>query len=393
MENISVHLQQFVVESLHPKTLAGRQISINEFDKWQYYIRREIGKLSDETFSVAFQKGSRKVDYVKELFQVLTELSNTVNGYLMRYSKLWREHAMAQEIRLNYLLTCNLLENFLDKLYKKYPEVVGSQPYSDFMVFEIKSTLKSQLKALKFRLTVQEISPDLVVVIVTGIEHLINRRLINRDITAYLKKLVNSLMTKPWPNSDQLVDHLISNDFNLPEFFLFCVDGWARRLTTLDGLHEQREMLLNSKSHLFDLSLSNGYKFPGHKERLYNELNGFLSEKYAIVKERIKISRQLAYGQDQNPKAKRTLINLSVAQFGLFIRMQIEKGLLAKENVGELFAFFARHFYTPNTDFISAESLQKKSSDVEHATARKMKSYLISMLNWLNTNYNLSNYN
>ena len=89
----------------------------------------------------------------------------------------------------------------------------------------------------------------------------------------------------------------------------------------------------------------------------------------------------------------RFLMNLPVPQFGLFIRMQIEKGLLPKENVGDLFSFFAQHFYTPNTLFMSADSLQKKSTDVEFSTAQKMKGQLIGMLNWLNSNFNLSNYN
>jgi hypothetical protein len=73
--------------------------------------------------------------------------------------------------------------------------------------------------------------------------------------------------------------------------------------------------------------------------------------------------------------------------------MQIEKGILVKENLGDLFKFFATHFYTPNAEYISADSLQKKSTDVEFATAQKLKGQLIGMLNWLNTNFNLSNYN
>lgn len=88
----------------------------------------------------------------------------------------------------------------------------------------------------------------------------------------------------------------------------------------------------------------------------------------------------------------RLKVNMPVAQFGLFIRVQIEKGLLLKENIGELFNFFAAHFYTPQTMFISPESLRKKSTDVEFSTAQKLKAHLIAMLNWLNENYNLSNY-
>jgi len=204
---------------------------------------------------------------------------------------------------------------------------------------------------------------------------------------------MTDIPNKNFSNSGALIDYMIINDFNLPEFFLFCADTWSAQLTTLDGLLQQKEMLLNTKSHLFDLTLSRGMKFPFTKQRFYNELNKFLSEKYSLVKERLKISQQYETNEDLRPRAKRVLINLSVAQLGLFIRLQVEKGILAKDHIGELFAFFARNFYTPNTDFISAESLQKKSSDVEHATAVKLKAHLIAMLNWLNSHYNLSNYN
>jgi hypothetical protein len=201
------------------------------------------------------------------------------------------------------------------------------------------------------------------------------------------------IIKHPFRSSQDFIDYLIINDFNLPEFFLFCVDTWSKRLIEMDGLFEQREMLLDVKSHLFDISLAYGLKFPFTHDRLYNELNKFLTEKYALVKEKLKISRQFALVDGQNSRAKRIMVNLSVAQLGLFIRVQVEKGILMKEHIGELFAFYARHFYTPNTNFISPESLQKKSSDVEHATAIKLKAQLISMINWINTNYNLSNFN
>lgn len=107
----------------------------------------------------------------------------------------------------------------------------------------------------------------------------------------------------------------------------------------------------------------------------------------------MKVRRQVIRDSERSNNAARVLINMPVAQFGLFIRMQVEKGLLVREHLGDLFTFFATHFYTPNTLYISADSLQKKSTDVEFGTAKKVKGHLIEMLNWLNTNYNLSNYN
>ncbi|MEB0261964.1 MULTISPECIES: hypothetical protein [unclassified Mucilaginibacter] len=163
-------------------------------------------------------------------------------------------------------------------------------------------------------------------------------------------------------------------------------------MAEIQGLHEQKEMLLIERNKLYDLHLNKERTFPGSSE-LYHDLDNFLNEKHNFVKELVKLRREAVSDLEAAKAGARFQINLPVPQFGLFIRMQIEKGLLVKENIGELFGFFATHFYTANAPFISAESLQKKSTDVEFSTAQKMKGHLIGMLNWLNANYNLSNYN
>jgi len=164
-------------------------------------------------------------------------------------------------------------------------------------------------------------------------------------------------------------------------------------LEDIPGLHEQREMLLLEKDRLYNLFIEKGLVMPFNKRSLFFELDEFLNEKYSVAKQMVKLTRKLIQDNEKAKAGTRFLINLPVSQFGLFIRIQIEKGLLVKENIGDLFKFFATHFYTPNTLFISADSLQKKSTDVEFATAQKLKAQLIAMLNWLNINYNLSNYN
>lgn len=122
------------------------------------------------------------------------------------------------------------------------------------------------------------------------------------------------------------------------------------------------------------------------------QFKAFLSQKKRSLKEVINL-RRVIIEDEQGAKTKgRLKVFLSVPQLSLFIRVLIEKGLLPKENIGELFNFFATHFSTPQTSFISAESLRKKSTDVEFSTAQKLKGHLIGMLNWLNENYNLSNY-
>ncbi|MDR6943692.1 hypothetical protein [Mucilaginibacter pocheonensis] len=392
MKNVSVQLQQFVKESLHPNTIAGQSLTDGEFDKWKNFIISAIKELSNKTLKSAFASNERKTD-TAELMIFVTDLSDTISEYLTRHTKVWQKNPMATRIRQSYLSTCGLFEEFLDQLAKRFPKIAAQTPYSHYAVFRIKQELRLLTATASLHLQRQEIDSNIIAMLTKGFNHLINQRVLKRADDVYVRKLVELMMKKQFSNSEQAIDFLIIHDFNLPDFFLFCLELWGDRISDQDGLLEQKEKLLDLKSHLFDLSVTSGLKSPWEKHRIYNELNKFLSEKYFLVKERLKISFQSISDEHYQPRGKRMLVNLSVAQLGLFLRLLVEKGVLAKEHIGELFAFFAKNFYTPNTDFISPESLQKKSSVVEHATAQKLKAILISMLNWLNTNYNLSNYN
>lgn len=392
MKNISVRLQQFVKESLHPNAIVRQSMTDGEFEKWNDFIKNSIGELSRNAFKSAINTNERKIN-VFELINLVTDLSNTINEYLTKYAKVWQKNPMATRVRQCYLSTCGSLEDLLDILAKRFPKIATETAYSNYSIFRVKQELRVLAVAASQHLQGQAVDLTTTSLFSDGLNFLINQRNLKRGDDHYIRKLVEVMVKKQFTESTQVIDFLIANDFNLPDFFLFCLEQWNAILTEQDGLIEQKQKLLDLKSHLYDLSISFGLKSPWDKHRLYDELNNFLSEKYTLVKERLKISRQLLEAERYRPNAKRVLINLSVAQLGLFLRMQVEKGILAKEHIGELFAFYARHFYTPNTDFISPESLQKKSSVVEHATARKLKALLISMLNWLNTNYNLSNYN
>src|SRR5690606_19647582 len=127
-------------------------------------------------------------------------------------------------------------------------------------------------------------------------------------------------------------------------------------------------------------------------ESIRKQLRIFYREKKSYIQQRIRLRRSEIRDRQLGEETERLQVNLPVAQFGLFIRLFMEKGLLQKEDVGKTFAYYAKHFRTPKTSFISAESLQKKSTDVEFTTAKKMKGHLIGMVNWLNKHYNTTNH-
>jgi hypothetical protein len=393
MNFISIQLQQFVSDSINPLKLAGQQIPTEEFTKWKSFLSTEAAaiRLLVQNYSFTHQDKRRK-EITALLSQVIT-LSNMVDKYIRKYLQVWSRNEQAQQIKVHYLFTCNLFEELLTTIKDYFPVESGKARITHFGLAGVKMQLKQRQSVLALYVKGSAIDDELNDLLLNGITQLIHRNNLTRNNEQHIVEFINVVLSRMGLETETLLELMIANDFNLPEFFLYCVNRWENRISEIPGLHEQREMLLQEKNKLHDLFLKRKKDSASKPGVLHQDLNVFLNEKYVFVSQLVKLRREAIRDIEKARAGNRFLINLPVPQFGLFIRMQIEKGILVKENVGELFSFFATHFYTTNTPYISADSLQKKSTDVEFSTAKKMKGHVIGMLNWLNTHYNLSNYN
>jgi len=386
-------LQLFVCDSLNPQKFAGHHFSNKEFEKWQVFLTTEIAALQYLPGFLTEPKDRKGKAIVVSYIDLVVDLSNRINNYLTKLQAVWKGHPQADQIRSNYVFSLNAFEDLLAVYHRSFPGLSGLVKISNYSLPEVKMGLKQRLKSVTAHLNEANIDGVLKELVISSFTQLIHQKNLRRIDEAYLKNLAAHISDQEELDTRQLMDLLIANDFNIPEFFRYCVHFWRNRMDEIPGLHEQQEMILSEKDHLYNLHTVKGLKMPGASSALYKDLDQFLVEKGLYLKHLLRVRREAIMDKEKAKAGIRFLMNLPVPQFGLFIRMQIEKGLLPKENVGDLFSFFALHFYTPNTTFISAESLQKKSTDVEFSTAQKMKGQVIGMLNWLNSNFNLSNYN
>jgi hypothetical protein len=393
MNLITEQLQLFVSDSLNPQQFARHHISNREFEQWHAFLKKEVASLKrlSPSFPDPLYKKGRAA--ILSFLNQLVDLSNTISNYLTRLHSIWKNHPQAVQIKANYLFTLNTFDDLLFDLCKSLPGIGGYVKISNYNLSQLKAGMKERLKLLSNHISLAIIDEDLKELVLTTFAQVIVKKDIREIDQAYFYKLSTLILDKKELNSRELMDLLIIHNFNMPEFFHYCINSWRKRVADIPGLHEQQEMILTERDLLYDLHITKGLKMPDASSLLYEDLDQFLVEKYVYIKHLLKIRRGAIMDKEKAKAGIRFLMNLPVPQFGLFIRMQIEKGLLPKENVGDLFHFFALHFYTPNTLFMSAESLQKKSTDVEFSTAQKMKGQLIGMLNWLNANFNLSNYN
>ncbi|MFA6083422.1 hypothetical protein [Mucilaginibacter sp.] len=393
MNLISEQLQLFVSDSLDPQKFAGHHISNKEFEGWKVFLTKEIAVLKHLPCPFSELRYNKRIAFTAAFINQIVDLSNLVNFYLNKLRPIWKDHPQADQIKANYIFTCNALEELITSLLARRANARTAIKISHYNLPQVKMQLKERLRLLTSHLNPAHIDEELKELVLTGFSQLITQKDLRTVDQDYFNHLSALILKMDKFDTRQLMDLLITNDFNLAEFFHYCINYWRNRMSDIPGLHEQQEMLLIEKDMLYNLHIDKGLRMPDASSVLYDDLSGFLSEKYQYVKQLLRLRREAAMDTEKARAGVRFLMNLPVPQFGLFIRMQIEKGLLPKEKVGELFSFFALHFYTPHTLFISAESLQKKSTNVEFSTAQKMKSQLIGMLNWLNTNFNLSNYN
>ncbi len=381
-------LLNLVDEKIAPPNLIGGIITNEQLIDWNLILASEGRELKHAFFLETDASPKEKQNLLSQLLY----LSNTVNAYLFRFSPSWKDHEQVSLIRGFYLKTINFLELLIANLGTSEPEFHFNQSISDFQLKAIKPQLNRQYASLKKHLDAAAIDQDLRNLFLKGVFKFIRKKQLTLRDTNYFQTLVTALFQATELDTESLKEILCLYDFNLPEFFTYMINSWQNSLLDIPGLLDQLERIVVVRDTLQNIRGQKSDRLLTCEASLITNLKCFLEEKGQVIKQLLQLRRIVLKDTELSKSSKRLQINLPVAQFGLLIRMLVEKGLLKKENMGEMFTFFAANFYTPQTAFISAESLQKKSSDVEFANAQKMKGHLIGMLNWLNANYNLSNY-
>lgn len=252
----------------------------------------------------------------------------------------------------------------------------------------VRLLLRQRLDILQRKIIITDIDEELSSLLFKGLQMLISKKGISRAEVSYTIALMDSLKATDSLNTSVLEDLLCQLDFNTPTFFNYWINYCNKLLDDEPNLHRQKEILIGMEDRFNGLSPKEKMRCVVDDESICVQLKEFLKEKKSYVNQRIKLRRAELRDNKLAESGGRILFNLSVAQFGLLIRLFIESGLLLKEDIRGTFAHFSAHFRTPKTAVMSAESLQKKSTDVEFAVARKIKGVLIGMVNWLNEHYN-----
>lgn len=320
----------------------------------------------------------------------LVFLSDIIYNYLISLQKTSSSISTSPEIRQLYQTTLSLLESLIENCGKYDTEIINNLPLTAYSIQNVRIELRYRLERLKLCFKESDIDPELRELVICGIKLLISRKVINRADVKYATVILNKIDETRFSSNEEMENFLYRYDFNTPSFFNFMVKKINSQLLDTPNLHTQLETFIAFEDRINGLLLIRELRWSVKDESIREQLRNFAKEKKLYIRERIKLRRVAMQDNKMSEESDRMQVNLPVAQFGLFIRLFIERGILQNEEVGKTFAYYARHFRTPRTPFISAESLQKKSTDIDFSTAKKMKGHLISMVNWLNKHHNTS---
>lgn len=375
-------------QELHPNSLCAHTENSGDFSNLIFRITHESTKFRPY---FARQLGISRKQAITTILQLIFT-SDTIYSYLVDTVSVRKGNPLSKQVKFIYRQTLNLLESHLDACGKFDNEIISSLPITAFSLSGTRMLLREQFNKLSTKIVASDINTELGELVLSGLQLLIRRKKITRSDIDYALAVMGELDKLESITTAAVESLLYQYDFNTPAFFNYWAKCCNRLMENTPSLHTQLEILIGLKDRMNGLPAKGVSKWMIEDQSIRDQLREFFKEKKRYIEQRIEIRRAEIQDGELSEEADRMQVNLPVAQLGLFIRMFMEKGLLPKKDVGKTFSYYARHFRTPKTPFISAESLQKKSTDVEFSTAKKTKGHLIGMINWLNENYNTTNH-
>ncbi|MEN5196965.1 hypothetical protein [Sphingobacterium faecium] len=375
-------------ETLHPNRLNFDEVSTSQMTSLIKELKKEIRNFRPYYI---LQLGGPRKNARTALLQVII-VSDTIHNYLVTMTRSYSNNPLFQKITQFYRQVLLLLELLVEDCGRFDKEILSGLPLTAYSIPNTRLRLREKIDTLRKKIAISNIDTELAELLFSGLQILILRQGMNRSEADYAATILENLDRLETCSTHEVENLLYQYDFNTPSFFNFCANRCNNLLLETSSLHEQFEILIGLEDRINGLPARSTSRWKEEDESIREQLRTFYKEKKIFIRQKIKMRRSELQDSELAENKDRMQINLPVAQFGLFIRLFMEKGLLPKENVGKIFAYYARHFRTPNTPFISAENLQRKSSVVEFTTAKKIKGHLIGMVNWLNEHYNTNNH-
>ncbi|OJZ06469.1 MAG: hypothetical protein BGP15_04285 [Sphingobacterium sp. 40-24] len=383
MEGVSMNWLYTLEDSLHPSKL-----NIYEEHDILYQLMADLEK-EIKQFRPYFIEQLGNSEKVARIYLIqLIEVSNKIYTYLTKMSALWTKGRFPNYIRDIYRHILSLLGSLMEMCGGFDREIQLGLPLTNYSLSNIRIMLNQKFEIVRKQIGNSNIDKQLSELLLSGLQSHIRKKEMKKSDLDYACLILDRLEDSESYSTPEMENLLYQYDFNTPAFFNYCIINCNRVLLDTPSLHEQMEILIGFEDRINGLPPRTALRWMLEDISIREQLRVFLKEKKAYLHQRMELRRSEIEDHKLTEENERMEVSVPVTQLGVFVRLFMERGILPKEDVGRTFAHYARHYRTPKTSFISAESLQKKSTNIEYSTANKVKGHLIGMVNWLNEHHN-----
>lgn len=396
MHNYSKNLQHFVAFSIAPSKLMERSLNMADFKIWKASVRNftEELKFRLDTRFLGDEAEEAKKNSMRNLQELLVAQNDKINDYLFTERPLWSGHTDFREIKAMYVYSQSQLDHLLNYMATSYPPYFNDQvKYSSSQLRLVVPAAKSKVHTLKHFLDMHLVDPDLIDLMSKDMSQLLTAKKYSPGQHHYVLSIADTLLTSRKVSTRALITELMRHNFNTSAFYKYITERFHARLITLGGLHKQLELIALEKDELFRAREVTELKFINQRPTISLDFLNYLNEKHQHTNELMEIKRQELKDRFDPDHLRRILLNTSVPQLGLFIRLLIEKDIVQQAKMADLFKFFSSNFYTKNANFISAKSLQDKSTSVRLPDALRLYRFFKNSMEWLEVNFHVKEHN
>lgn len=380
---------------IEPVKLINQELGVKEQEELDNYFYKLLSEWKLTISISLLQPDDLKIKrawLTSQQLQVVM-ISDLIKQYLFRDKRIWTNRENSFQIKRIYLKYLQSFEDLLLFAREKYPDIYDQTvKVTDYQSLYLLPVIRNSVNLVLQKVKEISINEKLFNIVAKGMNQLVCPGKATTAGIRYISHFAKELSNQNILSHDQFVIFLIRINFNHPEFYLYQTERITQKMIDIDGLHEELEYVYRRKEILNDISQGIGFSLFPRQKRLKTELQEYYNEKTAYLNDLLNLRRQSLQDKFDSNNSFRIFTTMSVPQLALFVRILKEKEVVIKDGLGELFAFFARHFYTDKALFISSSSLLKKSTDTDFTTALKLWDMLVSMLDWLDEKFNIRNY-
>jgi hypothetical protein len=177
-------------------------------------------------------------------------------------------------------------------------------------------------------------------------------------------------------------------NFNSVQFALTLTSDYAKELEKLTSPNDKLDKLAWYLKRITQIPVQTKFIYDPNHNSLKEQVTHWILEEMCFLEKHFILSNIYDYEKNNGMSAFKCEFDMSVPQLAYFLKVLVKSKVIRNAKDRELLKHFAKHTKTKGAENISPESLRVKFYDIEESTKDEVKSIIIRLLNFIQTNKN-----